>query len=113
MLGSFLNLPGFQAGGADANPLVASADFRVNGTKVHVPAPASHIVSVTHLVSELRTLAADITNLCHVRDSRFVDSEELRRLQSFEVKVRFYSNIQVSRKYGRINRECVTPELRR
>jgi hypothetical protein len=37
----------------------------VNRAQIDVPAPFAHIVGVTDGVSELRPLAADITNSCH------------------------------------------------
>jgi hypothetical protein len=41
----------------------------VNWTQIHIPPPPRHIVCVADIVSELRTLAADLTNLCHDEDS--------------------------------------------
>ena len=54
-----------QAGGADADALGRSAHFGMDRAQVNVPAPLGHVVSVANIVSELRPLAADITNVCH------------------------------------------------
>jgi hypothetical protein len=93
--GSFLYFARFQAGGAHADALVGALHPGVHGAQIDVPAAAAHVMGVADLVAKLRTLTADITNLCHFRDSRFFDSEELRRLQSIWVKARFYSNIEI------------------
>jgi hypothetical protein len=37
----------------------------VNRAQIDVPAPFTHIVGVADGISELRPLAADITNSCH------------------------------------------------
>ena len=54
-----------QAGGAHPYPLVGAFDLGVNLAEVHVPAAPRDIVRVADSVSELRPLAADITNSCH------------------------------------------------
>ena len=41
----------------------------MNRAQINVPAPLAHIVGVADSISELRTLAANITNSCH--NSRF------------------------------------------
>lgn len=69
-------LAGLEAGGADAHALVSAVDAGAHRPQVNVPAPAAHVVSVADLVSKLRAFAADIANLCHVKDSRITDSEE-------------------------------------
>lgn len=75
-LGRFDNLAGLKAGGADADALISAIDAGAHRTQVDVPAPAAHVVSVANFVSKLRAFAADIANLCHVRNSRITDSEE-------------------------------------
>jgi hypothetical protein len=37
----------------------------MNGAQIDVPAPLAYIVGVADGISELRPLAADITNSCH------------------------------------------------
>ena len=54
-----------QAGGADANALGSAANFGVDRPQIDIPAPLGHVVRVTDIVSELRPLAADFTNMCH------------------------------------------------
>jgi hypothetical protein len=51
--------------GADADVLGSGPDFGVNRAQVDVPAPLGDVVRVTDGISELRPLAADITNSCH------------------------------------------------
>ena len=75
-LGRFNNLAGLQAGGAYAHALVSAVDAGAHRPQVNVPAPAAHVVSVADLISKLRAFAADIANLCHVKNSRITDSEE-------------------------------------
>jgi hypothetical protein len=45
--------------------LVGGSHFGVHGAKIDVPTPFADVVGVTDGISELRTLAADITNSCH------------------------------------------------
>jgi hypothetical protein len=54
-----------EAGGADADVLGGCAYFGVDRAQVDVPAALADVVGVTDGVSELRPLAADITNSCH------------------------------------------------
>ena len=54
-----------QAGSADANALGGALYLGPHRAEVDVPAPAGHVVGVTDGISEMRLLAADITNLCH------------------------------------------------
>ena len=54
-----------QAGGADADAFGGGAHFGVDRAQVDVPAPLGHVVGVADIVSELRPLAAEITNMCH------------------------------------------------
>ena len=61
----FYHFAAAQAGGTDANTLVGAIDLGVDRAQVDVPAPFAHVVGVADVVSELRPLAADITNLCH------------------------------------------------
>ena len=61
----FNDLAAAQAGCAHAHVLVRRAYLGVDRAQVDVPAPFAHVVSVTDGISELRPLAADITNSCH------------------------------------------------
>ena len=54
-----------QAGSADADALSNALHLRMNRTKIDVPSPTADIVRVADRVSELRPLAANITNVCH------------------------------------------------
>ena len=54
-----------QAGRADADVLGRGSHFGVHRAQVDVPAPLGHVVGVADVISELRPLAADITNSCH------------------------------------------------
>ena len=65
LLRDFLNFTVADAGRAGANALVSAIDDRANRLQIDVPAAIGHVVRVTHLVSELRTLAAQITNSGH------------------------------------------------
>ena len=62
---SFGDLAALEAGGADAQALGGAVDQRADGLEVRVPAAAGDVVRVRNVVAELRTLAANITNLCH------------------------------------------------
>lgn len=53
------------AGCADAHPLAAALDQRMNRLEVQIPAALGHIVGVADTVPELRPAAADLTNFCH------------------------------------------------
>ena len=64
-LSGFDDLAAAKAPGADSDPFGGCTDFGSNRAKVHIPTPTAHIVSVADGVSELRPLAADVTNLCH------------------------------------------------
>src|SRR6476660_7029534 len=68
----FNDLAGLEAGGADADALVGAVHAGAHGTQVHVPAAAAHVVSVADLISKLRAFAADVANLCHLIDSRYL-----------------------------------------
>jgi len=59
------DFPAADAGGASADMLGGGAHFGVNRTQIHVPAPLAHIVRVANGISELRPLAANVTNSCH------------------------------------------------
>jgi hypothetical protein len=59
------DFPAADAGSASADMLGGGAHFGVNRTQIYVPAPLAHIVGVADGVSELRPLAANITNSCH------------------------------------------------
>jgi hypothetical protein len=58
-------LAGFNAPRADPNAFAAAGDLGLNGTKIDIPAPLGNIVRMRDLIAELRTLAADCTNLSH------------------------------------------------
>ena len=45
--------------------LVGGSNFSVNRAQIDVPAPFAYIVGVADSISELRPLAANITNSCH------------------------------------------------
>jgi hypothetical protein len=55
----------FNAPRADPNPFAAAGDLGLNRTKIDIPAPLGNIVRMRDLIAELRTLAADCTNLSH------------------------------------------------
>jgi len=54
-----------QTGRADADVLGCGSNFGVDRAQIDVPAPLTYIVGVADGISELRPLAADITNSCH------------------------------------------------
>ena len=54
-----------QAGGADADSLAGAAHFGMDRSQIDIPTPLAHVVGVADIVSELRPLATEITNLCH------------------------------------------------
>ena len=54
-----------KTGGADAHVLISGSHLGVNRAQIDVPAPLADVVGVTDGISELRPLAADITNSCH------------------------------------------------
>ena len=54
-----------QAGSADTHAFGRGAHLGMNRAQVDVPAPLSHVVGVTDVVSKLRPLAADLAYLCH------------------------------------------------
>ena len=54
-----------QTRSADAHVLGSGSHLGVNGAQVDVPAALAHVVGVADGISELRPLAADITNSCH------------------------------------------------
>jgi hypothetical protein len=54
-----------QAGRANADALGSGPHLGMHRAQVDVPAPFGHIVGVADVVSELRPLAADITDSCH------------------------------------------------
>jgi hypothetical protein len=59
------DLARFNAPRADTDPLAAAGHLGLNGTKIDIPAPLGNIVRMRDLIAELRTLAADCTNLSH------------------------------------------------
>ena len=56
---------GLDAAGADAHALAAAVDLGLDGLQIHVPTTPGGVVGVRDVVAELRTLAAEITFLCH------------------------------------------------
>lgn len=59
------DLAGLDAAGADADALACAVDNGLDCLQVHVPATARGVVGVRDVVTELRSLAAKFTNLCH------------------------------------------------
>lgn len=59
------DLAGLDAAGADAYALAGAVDDGLDGLQVHVPATARGVVGVRDVVTELRSLAAKFTYLCH------------------------------------------------
>src|SRR3984893_4756739 len=59
------HFPAAQAGSADAYVLGSGSHPGMNRAQIDVPAPLTDIVGVADGISELRPLAADITNSCH------------------------------------------------
>jgi len=62
---SLNNFAAAQAGCADTNALGGAVHSGPDGAQIHVPAPLTHVVGVTDVVSKLRPLAADLAYLCH------------------------------------------------
>jgi hypothetical protein len=54
-----------QTGSANAHVLGSGSHLGVNRAQIDIPAPFADIVGVTDRISELRPLAADITNSSH------------------------------------------------
>jgi hypothetical protein len=73
---------GLDAAGADAQLLRAALNLGLDRAQVDVPAAACDIVRVRDIVSELRTLAADLTNLCHDKLQTLNCSRALRLFDS-------------------------------
>jgi hypothetical protein len=88
----FDDLAGLKAGGAYADALVSAIHAGAHRTQVHVPAAAAHVVSVADLISKLRAFAADVANLCHSIDSRYLTQKGLRA-SGLVVKGKFYRKI--------------------
>jgi hypothetical protein len=59
------DLAGLDAAGADADALAGASDTRLHWAQVDVPTPASGVICVGDVVSELRPFAAEITLGCH------------------------------------------------
>ena len=53
------------AAGADAHSLGAALDLGFHRAQVDAPPPASNVMRVRYVVSELRAFAADLTDLSH------------------------------------------------
>jgi hypothetical protein len=62
---AFDDLAGLDAAGADSHSLACTVDLGSDRLQVYVPAAAGRVVGVGDVVTELRTLAAEITFLCH------------------------------------------------
>jgi len=96
-----------QTGSADAHVLVGGAHLGVNRAQIDVPAPLTHIVGVADGISELRPLAADITNSCH-------NSEVLPGLMPKQLaKLQFYRKLADFAKEWRGLVSAVPPGLSR
>ena len=64
---AFNNLAALDAASADLNALGAAARRRsgLHRLQIRVPAPTGYVVRVRDVVSELRSLTAKLTYLCH------------------------------------------------
>ena len=71
----FYDLATAQAGSAHANTLARPAHLGPHRSQIDIPPPFGHVVRVANIIPKLRPFAADITNLCHIRNSRLIDSE--------------------------------------
>jgi len=69
----FDDLAALNATGADTNALVGTGlQLGLYRAQIHIPAALGDVVCVRDVVTELRTLAANLTNLCHdLRSSTF------------------------------------------
>src|SRR6476469_11265545 len=85
----FDDLAGLEAGGADADALVGAVHAGAHRTQVHIPAAAAHVVSVADLISKLRAFAADVANLCHSIDSRYLTQKGFTGFSVVWLKVNF------------------------
>ena len=65
LLGSLDNFSGFEATGANANALGATAYKRADRLKIRVKATVSTIIGVADFVTELRSLATHVTAFRH------------------------------------------------
>jgi hypothetical protein len=61
----FDDLAALDAAGADTQLLCSTVDLCLYRAQVHVPAAAGNVVCVRDVITELRALAADFTDLCH------------------------------------------------
>jgi hypothetical protein len=59
------DLAGFDAAGADANPLGNAVRNGLYRLQVRIPAAPRHVVRVRDIVTKLRSFAAKLTYLCH------------------------------------------------
>ena len=64
---SFGYFSALDAAGANAKPACSAIDLGLDGAQIHAPTAAADVVSVRDVVAELRTFAADFTDLCHDR----------------------------------------------
>jgi hypothetical protein len=65
LLGSFNDLAGFQTTSACLNALNAATDQGPDPLQIRFEPAASSVICVTDLITELRTLAADIATFGH------------------------------------------------
>jgi len=63
--GGFLNLAVADARSAGPHTLAGPINQSPNRLQIDIPAPVRNVVSVAHLVPELRPSAADVANSCH------------------------------------------------
>jgi len=56
---------------------------------------------MTDFISKLRPFAADLANLCHLKDSRIPDSEEATELSEWDSKGKFYRKLAGRANTGR------------
>jgi len=68
------DLAGLQAAAANPQPLRPAIHLRLHRVQIHIPAPLRNVVRMRNVVSKLRTLAANVANLCHV----FLQKDESR-----------------------------------
>ena len=64
---SLLDLARLDAAGADADPLGGAVDQSLHCLQIDIPAALGHVVRVRNVVAELRSFAANLTYLCHLK----------------------------------------------
>jgi hypothetical protein len=62
---AFDDFAGLDAAGADPHTLTCAVHLSLDRLQVDVPAAPGRVVGVRNVIAELRTLAAEITFLCH------------------------------------------------